>query len=176
MNCPICNKAGLIDMVSVCPQCNSDLAGFQILKVVSSKHNEVNQKIIEVEKKLHSQSQKNRRMVILWTLVILASLLYIFWNNTRNSNQMNILAEEIKEKQDSLLAINKRLASIQEKDNHVIQTSTFKYVVHEGDYLSKIAKFFYGDILKYKKLAEDNKLKDPSHLAVGDTLLINLNK
>jgi len=166
----------LIDTVSVCPQCNSDLAGFQTLKVASHKHDEVKQKIFEVEKELLSKSRKNRQMVIFCTVIMLGSLLYIFWNSTRNSNQMNILSEEIKQKQDSLLAINKRLVSIQEKNNHVTNTNTFKYVVHEGDYLSKIAKNFYGDKLKYKKLAEDNKLKDPSHLAIGDTILINLNK
>jgi len=48
------------------------------------------------------------------------------------------------------------------------------YTVKKGDSLSKIAKHFYGDPMKYKKIFEANKpmLKDPNRIYPGQSLRI----
>ena len=48
------------------------------------------------------------------------------------------------------------------------------YTVKRGDSLSKIAKRFYGDPMKYKKLFEANKplLKDPNKIFPGQQIRI----
>jgi nucleoid-associated protein YgaU len=52
--------------------------------------------------------------------------------------------------------------------------SATTYTVKSGDTLSKIAKDFYGDASKYKKIFEANKdiLKDPNMIKVGQVLKI----
>jgi hypothetical protein len=48
------------------------------------------------------------------------------------------------------------------------------YTVQKGDTLSKIAQEFYGHANQYNKIFEANrdKLKDPDHIQVGQTLVI----
>lgn len=48
------------------------------------------------------------------------------------------------------------------------------YTVKKGDSLSKIAKHFYGDPMKYKKIFDANKpmLKDPNKIYPGQSLRI----
>lgn len=48
------------------------------------------------------------------------------------------------------------------------------YEVVSGDTLSKISKHFYGDAGKYRKIFEANQdqLKDPDHIKVGQKLKI----
>lgn len=49
-----------------------------------------------------------------------------------------------------------------------------KYTVQKGDSLSKIAKHFYGDLMKYKQIFEANRgiLDDPDRIDVGQELII----
>lgn len=46
------------------------------------------------------------------------------------------------------------------------------YVVQKGDTLSGIAKKFYGEVKKVNDIAAANKLKDPNHIRVGQTLTL----
>ncbi len=60
-------------------------------------------------------------------------------------------------------------------DIRVAQTAYFaKYTVQKGDSLSKIAKHFYGDMMKYKQIFEANRsiLDDPDKIEVGQELII----
>ncbi len=60
-----------------------------------------------------------------------------------------------------------------EEEEEVVEESQF-YTVQRGDSLSKIAKNFYGDPMKYKQLFEANKpmLKDPNLIYPGQNLRI----
>ncbi len=60
-------------------------------------------------------------------------------------------------------------------DIRVAQTAYFaKYTVQKGDSLSKIAKHFYGDMMKYKQIFEANRsiLDNPDRIEVGQELII----
>jgi nucleoid-associated protein YgaU len=46
------------------------------------------------------------------------------------------------------------------------------YVVQEGDSLSSIAEKFYGDLYKWPKLMEANRLTNPNMIEVGMVLII----
>jgi nucleoid-associated protein YgaU len=46
------------------------------------------------------------------------------------------------------------------------------YVVQEGDSLSSIAEKFYGDLYKWPKLMEANRLSNPDIIEVGMVLFI----
>jgi nucleoid-associated protein YgaU len=46
------------------------------------------------------------------------------------------------------------------------------YVVQEGDSLSSIAEKFYGDLYKWPKLMEANRLSNPDIIEVGMVLVI----
>ncbi|HNE28740.1 MAG TPA: LysM peptidoglycan-binding domain-containing protein [Saprospiraceae bacterium] len=64
-------------------------------------------------------------------------------------------------------------------DIRVAQTAYFaKYTVEKGDSLSKIAKHFYGDMMKYKQIFEANRsiLDDPDRIEVGQELIIPFEK
>lgn len=50
--------------------------------------------------------------------------------------------------------------------------SPSKYTVVSGDTLYIIAKKFYGDGSKYKELASNNSIKDPSNLKIGTVLRV----
>lgn len=49
-----------------------------------------------------------------------------------------------------------------------------KHTVVKGDSLSKIAKHYYDDMMKYKEIFEANRatLKDPDEIEVGQVLII----
>lgn len=64
-------------------------------------------------------------------------------------------------------------------DIRVAQTAYFaKYTVQKGDSLSKIAKHFYGDMMKYNQIFEANRsiLDDPDRIEVGQELIIPFEK
>lgn len=64
-------------------------------------------------------------------------------------------------------------------DIQVAQTAYFaKYTVEKGDSLSKIAKHFYGDMMKYKQIFEANRsiLDNPDQIEVGQELIIPFEK
>jgi LysM domain len=172
MNCPICNKAGLGDTISVCPQCNSDLVGFQTLKRASSKHDETQKKVVEIEKELQAKNAKNRQIMIFSTIAIFGTLLYIFWSITNSNSKIDVLTKEAKENKDSLLAVNQRFTNLVEESNHL---NTIKYIVRKGDDLAKISEFYYNDYHKYKIIMKDNNLSS-AIINVGDTLNIKIKK
>lgn len=49
------------------------------------------------------------------------------------------------------------------------------YTVKEGDTLAKIAVFLWGDIFRWRKLAEANAISDPFTLKVGQKILVPVN-
>jgi len=74
---------------------------------------------------------------------------------------------------DGVSAIDDRISVVGIED-HVPQSSAQMYEVKSGDSLSKIAKEFYGDPLKYKLIFEANQpmIKDPNLIYPGQTLRI----
>ena len=172
MNCPICNKVGLINTSTVCPQCNSDLVGFHTLKNASSKHNEVTEKLSEIENNLILKKVQNRQILTLGSIVLLGISLYIFWSRTKSNNQIDFLTKKIIQNQDSLLVVNQRFSNFIEENKRF---STIKYIVRKGDDLAGIAEFYYNDYHKYNMIMKENNMLSPI-INVGDTLNIKITK
>jgi hypothetical protein len=160
-NCPICNKAGLPDYTKsnvVCSQCNSDLKAFFLLHSIC-------------------KPQKNK----IGTYTIIGFLLFsgIFFGLFLKSNSGNkelitkivILNDSITQIQSMGVITNgeKEPKSVAEKQDAIV-----KYVVKKGDYLCKIATFFYNDGSKYKQIAADNNLEHPYTLKIGQILTIKI--
>lgn len=58
---------------------------------------------------------------------------------------------------------------VQKKVNELIEKNDITYTVKKGDTLIKIAKKYNKD---YKKIAEDNKIKNPNKILIGQKLVI----
>jgi hypothetical protein len=158
-NCPVCNKSGLSDYTKsnvVCPQCNSDLKAFPLLDSISKK-------------------SKTGRYAFIGVLLLSFALFGLFLKS--NSDKKELITTNV--------ILNDRITEIQsmgvindeEKEPEPIvekQDALIKYVVKNGDYPYKIAKFFYNDGNKYKKIEADNGLEQPYTLKVGQILKIKL--
>lgn len=160
-NCPVCNMAGLPDYTKsnvVCPQCNSDLKPFLLLHSIST-------------------SKKGRlgsyAIIGLFFFAILFLGLFVKSNTTKNE----VIATNIVLK-DSISNLKFKDVVIENPKAEPIiiesKDATLKYVVKKGDYPYKIAKFFYNDGNKYKKIEVDNDLKQPYKLKVGQILNIKI--
>ena len=160
-NCPVCNTSGLSDYTKsnvVCPQCNSDLKAFLLLDSISASK----------KGKLGSYA-----IIGLSLLAILCLGLFVKSNNKKNE----LLATKI--------ALIERISKLETKkvavenpkiEAEIIESKdvTVKYVVKKGDYPYKIAKFFYNDGNKYKKIELENNLEQPYTLKVGQILKIKI--
>ncbi len=76
-----------------------------------------------------------------------------------------------------ILAVGNVQTISQVRDNIKVDASTAEskmHVVESGDTLSKIAKAYYGDAMKYPAIFEANKpmLKDPDKIFIGQVLRI----
>ncbi len=76
-----------------------------------------------------------------------------------------------------ILAVGNVQTISQVRDNIKVDASTAEsqmHVVESGDTLSKIAKSYYGDAMKYPAIFEANKpmLKDPDKIFIGQVLRI----
>lgn len=163
-NCPICNKAGLPDFTcihTICPQCNSDLKPFLLLHSI--------RKTTPAKKYFFGSFGA--------LIVALAFVLLYFNSIEENKNLQSDNASKVQTLQDSLQTLNLAIAKIQTNitENYAVEKDIIiKYKVKEGDYLSKIAQFFYNDWKMYKKIETDNNLTQPYMLKVGQTLNIKI--
>jgi LysM repeat protein len=164
-HCPICDKAGLPDYTkeeTICPQCNSDLKPFLLLHSISEP------------------KKSNKKNYIIAGVSLIAIILLAMFIHTEFQKQEmpNANSKQIVALKDSLNSLNKELA----KNNEVIngkgtnesKVVTIHYTVKRGDYLYKIAKFFYGDGRKYNLIEKYNNLKQPRSLKVGQLLTIKI--
>lgn len=162
-NCPICNKAGLPDYTKnnvVCPQCNSDLKAFMLLNSISQP-----------------QKSKIGMYVIIGFSVLSIAFLGFFLKSNSDKKELITTNHSLN---DSIVKLQSAVVIKQvETESQPIaenQEVTIKYVVRKGDYPYKIAEFFYNDGSKYKQIEEDNDLKQPYTLKVGQILTIKLSQ
>ena len=183
MNCPVCNKSGIPDFTQkplVCPQCDSDLTQYYLLKAIIIK-NEVKDNEFELlELNANITLKRKKLFKYLAILSVLATFCffahYCYWgfksNNIITDNTKKVLSF-----QDSIKSLQVIIANAK-TDQSEIQASQneieIHYKVKNGDYPSKIAQFFYNDWLMYKKIESDNNLQQPYILKVGQILKIKL--
>jgi len=109
-------------------------------------------------------------------LLVVLSGLFIYGLKKRNEN-LRVSQTSLVAAQDSIKTLRVSLSK-----NEVNQTNPtinpkeviLIYKVRSGDYLGKIAQLFYNDHFMYRKIAEDNNLKEPFILIVGQSLTIKI--
>lgn len=160
-NCPICNKGGLPNFTKrnvVCSQCNSDLKAFLLLDSILT-------------------SKKGRLGTYAIIGVSLLAILFLGLFVKSNSKKNEALSDNIV-LNDSILKLKTEKVTIEnpKEKPQIIESkdANVKYVVKKGDYPYKIAKFFYNDGNKYKKIETDNGLEQPYTLKVGQILKIKI--
>lgn len=161
MNCPVCKKAGLPEDVDICPQCDSDLTQFKIIRNIK-------------------KSQQNTKRIIFVLIVLLifslSSLSLVYFNGLR---QRNINKKELIEYSSDSVMIYKSLLSeanqkieslkIKKKDYAIVN-----YKVKKGDNLTKISYMFYGNTKMIYKLANENNIKDIDIIFINQIIKVRI--
>jgi hypothetical protein len=164
INCPVCFQGGIGNYKLqdvVCPQCNSDLKPFRLLEQVAKSKN------------------KSRRFIfpLLAVVVLLIAISsYLQFNTTEIQSKFSKearLNKELRSKVKSMSQQQKVNTGQSDNKGSIIE---FNYKVKQGDFPWKIAAFFYGDGMYYKKIESDNNLVQPYELRVGQELVIKLGK
>ena len=161
-SCPICSKAGLLDYTAkhvVCPQCNSDLKPFLLLHSFSKR--------------------KSRKTIFLsFSIIILVAFAILYFNLFyRQKQTVSDHSVAIFQLQDSIKTLRSVISEKHSSNPNSISGKKeiyIRYRVKKGDYLSRIAQFFYNDWKKYEQIEIDNNLKQPYVLKVGQGLTIKL--
>jgi hypothetical protein len=170
MNCPICDKAGLAEDAKFCPQCDSNLSGFVLLKKVTTKQDVLKNTQKQVTEQLHKSQTAKKRIIVVSLLgsVLLASC--GFWLYSEKTSAYN---QVIKEKDSLQNVVAEKQATINKLEIQNQETS-IKYVVRKGDNLIKISRIFYANGNQYREIIKDNNLQENHTLFAGDTLTIKL--
>ena len=179
MNCPICDKAGLLESATSCPQCESDLSGYILLENIKNKQGKLEVEQEELSSKVLNEKARRRNLMILSSALSIVCLGFMIRLYTINSDK--VLADN-----KAMVLSDSLIAVIEEKDTQIEnlenensngnkENISVKYVVKRGDNLMKIARFFYNDKTRYKDIIEANNLIRKAPILIGDTLTINLN-
>jgi nucleoid-associated protein YgaU len=156
-NCPICNQAGLADYRTkhvICPQCNSDLKPYLLLNTIS---------------KIKNKDKINRFSL---SCLVICCLILSFFLLKNSYTYHRIMAENMKNVQ--ILQNSLNMYRSHDNSGNKLETNeiVINYKIKKGDSLWKIAKIYYGHGKLYKKIEEDNNLRKPYSLKVGQLLNI----
>ena len=163
-NCPVCFQGGIGNYKLqdvVCPQCNSDLKPFRLLEQVAKSKN------------------KSRRFIfpLMGVVVLLIAISsYLQLNTTEIQSKFSKEAKLNKELISQIKSLSKQQKVSTDQSETQGSIIEFNYKVQQGDFPWKIAAFFYGDGMYYKKIESDNNLVQPYQLKVGQELVIKLDK
>ncbi len=181
MNCPICDKAGLAEDAKFCPQCDSDLSGFVLVKKVTAKQEELKSTQKQVTEQLHKSKTAKKRIIVVSLLGGILLTSFGFWLYAEKISAYNQTINLIKTEKDSLQSIvTKKQTTINkleiEKQQLEQQETGIKYVIRKGDNLIKISRLFYANDNQYREIMKDNNLQENYTLFAGDTLTIKLKR
>lgn len=176
MNCPICDKAGLAETTTTCPQCNSDLSGFSLIQNIASKHKALKANNQKTEEKLIKSKATTKRRTILGGIMLLLLLCSFAWLYL-NKNEPSVATDNTSLENDSLKAeiLKKEEQITLLKQNSLIDDKkVVRYTIRKGDNLIKLARFYYNNEDDYKTIMNDNNIKESNKILIGDTLTIKL--
>ena len=155
-NCPICGKTGLPDYRReevLCPSCDTDLKAYMLLHQTGKK-------------------QKNKLNVFVWTipcLILIVSLLFIFFQESTFSNQLKQHNEEITLLNDSISSLLKITENIPQPAETVYD---FVYTIRKGDSFCLISQKIFGTEKYAQSIAKKNQMDLSDCLIIGNTLRI----
>lgn len=162
--CPVCGQGGIPDFTTqptVCPQCESDLKAYSILE------------------KMARQKKKTLLLFFLTGVLLITSVSISIYEKTRKieyHEEITMNYTKIQALKDSMGQIIQREVELKSKLRKFMENDGCQivYTVKKGDYLWKIADFYYGDGSQYTRIETDNNLINPYYLQVGQQLVIHL--
>jgi hypothetical protein len=159
MNCQICNRAGLQEDTSVCPQCNSDLSSFALLQKIQNSV---------------SIKQSNNK----WIFIIVGLSLcfaFVYWFSPRTITKTIEVTREAKN--DSVEYYKSEIAELKKNKNQAADTNNIlKYIVKQNDNLGKISKLIFNDYKHIDQIVKENRIQNQNVILVGDVLFIDLSE
>jgi hypothetical protein len=182
MKCPICDKAGLAEDAKFCPQCDSDLSGFVVVKKIATEQSTLNDNQKKITEQLQKSQITKRNIIIVSLCGVLLITFFGFWLYSEKISAYNQVLNLAKSEKDSLqrvvtdkqVTINKLATEKKQLEN---QETSIKYIVRKGDNLIKISRLFYSNDNQYREIIKDNNLQESNYtLFVGDTLTIKLKR
>lgn len=182
MNCPICDKAGLAEDAQFCPQCDSDLSGFVLVKKIATKQSALNDNQKSITEQLQKSQTTKRNIIVVSLCGVLLITSFGFWLYSKQTSAYNQELNLSKLERDSLQKIvtdkQETINKLEtEKQQLEKQETSIKYVVRKGDNLIKISRLFYGNDNQYREIMKDNNLQESNYtLFAGDTLTIKLKR
>jgi len=200
MDCPVCQYKGIPENTKKCPNCHSDLTGFRqlyqlrnsikqkrtiifsmgfLLVIIiailgymllfsgglSSRYSRmaIQEKENEIVKLKKQNSQLQKQILDLQQKLDMQSI-----SDTTNKFKKVIPSPSEKDRQQTETT-RRAQTERQEKKS---QPEVIRYKVKAGETLYSIAKRYYGDGNKYRKIMKDNNIDDPSEVDVGMVLKI----
>lgn len=171
MKCYICGYDNVNQTMSTCPNCASELSLLHNIDALALKFKRL--KIIYV-------------LSLLLLVISIVTILFVLCSSRDEKNKDAAILKELeadnlmlKQKCDELTL---RLLNAPEKsvgkDTAVnaatdkLAGDTIEYIVQKDDNLWVIAQKFFGDGHKFRKLANDNKIKRPYAILVGQKVMI----
>jgi regulator of replication initiation timing len=185
MECPVCKNITEGAEFRQCSICDTDL------------------EIFTIAEKLEKRANRRKKLLVFFFIVSIASLLaipglFLLMSEDHSERlqqlESQVLAQLIQiqtltnENQMLMAAnidlrfqienLNLQLADLSEKQ----QTETTKepelreiiHIVGRGDNLKKLAARYYNDSEAYRRIMQDNNLRNPNHISIGQRLKITV--
>lgn len=179
MDCPICDKKGLSGNETHCPQCESDLTGFHIIKAVDHYQKSIEIDLTKAKEAENRNKRSLRNIYTISALIVIILFTTVIWLTTDKNNKLDAVKAHYQAENDSivnLLNTNRELVNKLEQKNDSLKNDQkyVRYIVRSGDNLTKVAQLFYGKSSLYVNIMKDNALTENEILYPGDTIMIKL--
>lgn len=184
MECPVCKTITSNADKHKCPVCATDLEIFILLE--------------SAEKKTGYLKRINWFLFILLLLTLIGSVTYHFFFVDRNAGELELLNHTIinqeteirrldNEKQLLVSSISDLRSQVEELTNELAEsvkkekeqavpaTPAFKEIIHvvkRGESLQKIALKYYGNSDEYRKIMQDNNIRNSNNIFINQRLKI----
>ncbi|UTW61841.1 LysM peptidoglycan-binding domain-containing protein [bacterium SCSIO 12741] len=177
MECPVCQHQHVAEDATHCPECNSELSGFEFIK--------------------QSKSERRIRKRYLFSLSGIAILLFSGWvvsstipeGTERQELETQVTGPTSEEILEAKIEELRTTISEQQKEIERLETVVHDYqaldlemqegdnnysvhVVKEGESLWSISEMYHGHGHEHDNIADHNEVNNPHHIKPGDTVVI----
>lgn len=135
--------------------------------------------VLEKTNKTHKTTVRKQRNFSVVAIFLIFIIAVVFILTARQKPTVSI---PVSINQDSTINVLQKMVLKQEQKIKELQVSNlnkqstdYKYVVKNGDNLSKLAYIFYNDWQEFTRIEKDNNLTSGELIHPGDTLIIKIN-
>ncbi len=183
MECPVCKNITDGDGFQKCSHCTTDLAIYTIIK------------------KLEKKAARRKTLIVFFALVAIVAILavpgvFFMMSDSRNeltagrdeqlrsqhvqiqtlTNELQMLMTANIDLRHQIEKMAQQLEELsREQKQEVAKEPRFREVIHivrRGDNLKRLAARYYNDSEAYRKIMQDNNLRNPDHIFIGQRLKI----